>query len=58
MQLTADDARIVAFITEASPVRRILTHIGEPAEPPPIAIPRPCHRWREPLTVRETFRKR
>jgi hypothetical protein len=37
MQLTADDARIVAFITEAAPARRILTHIGESAEPPPIA---------------------
>jgi hypothetical protein len=28
------DMRIVAFITEAAPVRRILNHIGEPAEPP------------------------
>jgi len=31
--------RIVAFITEASPVQRIITHINEPAEPPP-SIPR------------------
>jgi hypothetical protein len=29
--------RIVAFITEATPGERILTHIGESAEPPPIA---------------------
>ena len=28
------DMRIVAFITEASPVQRILIHIGETAEPP------------------------
>jgi hypothetical protein len=27
--------RIIAFITEAAPAARILTHIGEPAEPPP-----------------------
>lgn len=31
------DMRIVAFITETAPVERILTHIAEPAEPPPIA---------------------
>lgn len=29
------DMRIVAFVTEAVPVERILTHIGEPAKPPP-----------------------
>ena len=28
------DMRIVAFITQAAPVTRILNHIGEPAEPP------------------------
>jgi hypothetical protein len=28
------DVRIVAFITEATPVTRIPTHIGEPAHPP------------------------
>ena len=29
--------RIIAFVTEAAPLERILAHIGEPAEPPPIA---------------------
>lgn len=29
--------RIVACITKAAPVQRILSHIGEPATPPPIA---------------------
>ncbi len=29
--------RIIAFITEATPVERILDHIGEPSRPPPIA---------------------
>ena len=31
------EMRIVAFITEATTVRRVLEHIGEPATPPPIA---------------------
>jgi hypothetical protein len=31
------DMRIVAFITETAPVARILMHIGEPPQPPPIA---------------------
>jgi hypothetical protein len=31
------DMRIVAFITEAAPVERILDHLGESAEPPRIA---------------------
>ena len=37
--------RIVAFITEAAPLERILTPIGQPAQPPPIAPargPPPC----------------
>jgi hypothetical protein len=29
--------RIVAFITQAAPVRRIFNHMGEPAEPPGIS---------------------
>ncbi len=33
----ADTARMVAFITEATLVPGILTHIGEPAEPPRIS---------------------
>ncbi len=39
--------RIIAFITEASPVRRILNHIGEPAQPPPIAPARAPPQWEE-----------
>ena len=31
------DMHIVAFVTEAAPVQRILAHLGEPTEPPPIA---------------------
>ena len=42
------DMRIVAFITETDPVRRILTHIGEPAEPPRIAPARGPPAWDDP----------
>ena len=29
--------RLIACVTEAEPVQRILLHIGEPATPPPIS---------------------
>jgi hypothetical protein len=31
------DIRLIAFITEPAPIRKILTHLGEPLEPPPIS---------------------
>jgi hypothetical protein len=34
------DIRLIAFITEPAPIRKILTHVGEPLEPPPLAPPR------------------
>ena len=40
--------RIVAFSTEAVPVRRILTHIGEPADPPRTSPARGPHAWDDP----------
>ena len=43
------DMRILAFITEASPMQRILNHIGEPAEPPPIAPARGPPAWDDAL---------
>jgi len=33
------DIRLIAFITEPGPIRKILTHLGEPLEPPPIRSP-------------------
>jgi hypothetical protein len=33
------DTRIIAFVTDAAPIARILTHIGEPPRPPPITPP-------------------
>ena len=54
------DMRIVAFITEAAPVERILTHIGEPSRPPPIAPARGPPGWDdapEPLPDWDVFRQ-
>jgi hypothetical protein len=31
------DIRLIAFITEPGPIRKVLTHLGEPLEPPPVA---------------------
>jgi hypothetical protein len=39
------DMRLIAFITEAAPVERILTHIGEPPRPPPITPARGPPAW-------------
>ena len=42
------DIRLVAFITDPGPIRRILTHVGEPLEPPPLAPARgPPTAWPE-----------
>jgi hypothetical protein len=34
------DIRLIAFITQPDPIRKILTHLGEPTEPRPIAAAR------------------
>jgi hypothetical protein len=47
MQPIADVASVVAFITEAAPVQRILNHIGEPSTPPTIAPARGPPQWEE-----------
>ena len=31
-----DAIRLIAFLTEPEPIRKILTHLGEPLEPPPV----------------------
>jgi len=42
------DIRLIAFITEPGPIRKILTHLGEPLEPPPISPARgPPTDWPE-----------
>ena len=39
------DMRLIAFITEAAPIERMLTNIGEPPRPPPIAPARGPPVW-------------
>ncbi len=31
------DIRLIAFITEPRPIRKVLTHLGEQREPPPVS---------------------
>jgi hypothetical protein len=39
------DRRIIAFVTDAATVERILNHIGEPPRPPPITPARGPPAW-------------
>jgi hypothetical protein len=41
----ADGVRIIAFVPDAAPVVRILTHSGEPPRPPPITPARVLPVW-------------
>jgi hypothetical protein len=39
--------RIIAFVTETTAIERILTHMGEPIRPPPIASARGPPAWED-----------
>ena len=42
------DIRVIAFITDPAPIRKILTYLGEPLEPLPLAPARgPPTGWHE-----------
>jgi hypothetical protein len=42
------DIRLIAFITQPGPIRKILTHLGEPLEPPHVSPARgPPTDWGE-----------
>ena len=42
------DIRLIAFITDPGPIRKILAHLGEPLEPPPVSPARgPPTDWAE-----------
>ena len=46
------DIRLIAFITDPGPIRKILTHLGEPLEPPPVSPTRgPPADWGELVQV-------
>jgi hypothetical protein len=48
------DIRLISFITEPGPIRKILTHLGEPLEPPPISPARgPPTEWHELVQVHD-----
>ena len=48
------DIRLISFITEPGPIRKILTHLGEPLEPPPLAPARgPPTEWGELVQVHD-----
>ena len=48
------DIRLIAFITEPGPIRKILTHLGEPLAPPPVSPARgPPTDWGELVQVHD-----
>ena len=48
------DIRLIAFITEPGPIRKILTHLGEPLEPPPVSPARgPPTDWAELVQIHD-----
>ena len=48
------DIRLISFITEPGPIRRILTHLGEPLEPQPVSPARgPPTDWAELVQVHD-----
>jgi hypothetical protein len=48
------DIRLMAFITEPGPIRKILTHLGEPLEPPPVSPARgPPTDWGDLVQVHD-----
>jgi hypothetical protein len=48
------DIRLIAFITEPGPIRKILTHLAEPLEPPPLSPARgPPTDWGELVQVHD-----
>ncbi len=48
------DIRLIAFVTEPGPIRKILTHFGEPLEPPPLSPARgPPTAWGELVQIHD-----
>jgi len=46
------DIRLIAFITDPGPIRKVLTHLGEALEPPPVSPARgPPADWGELVQV-------
>ena len=48
------DIRLIAFITDPGPIRKLLAHLGEPFEPPPVSPARgPPTDWGELVQVHD-----
>ena len=48
------DIRLITFLTDPAPIRKILTHLGEPLEPPPLAPARgPPTGWDDLMQVHD-----
>jgi hypothetical protein len=48
------DIRLIAFITDPGPIRKVLAHLGEPPEPPPVSPARgPPTDWGELVQVHD-----
>ena len=48
------DIRLIAFITDPAPIRKILTYLGQPLEPSPLAPARgPPTSWTELVQVHD-----
>ena len=48
------DIRLIAFITDPGPIRKVLTHLGEALEPPPVSPARgPPTDWGELVQVHD-----
>ncbi len=53
-QRRGGDIRLIAFITEPGPIRKILTHLGEALEPPSLSPARvPPKNWGELVQAHE-----
>ncbi len=48
------DIRLIAFIIDPAPIRKILRHVGEPVDPPPVSSARgPPTDWTELVQVHD-----
>ena len=52
------DILLNAFITEPGPIRKILTHLGEPLEPPSGARPPTGASWCRSMTIATSLKRR
>ncbi len=47
--------QLIAFVTDPHSIRRILEHLGEPTQPPPLSQPRGPPEWAQPIDQTAPF---